>query len=147
MSQALDLKMGEENEIKNVETLSGFFKTHLTKDKKKYATIDWSNSSNTIYVELKSRRIYHNLYPTAIIGLNKVNFCNDPNKKYYFVYSYTDGLYYIQYDKELFKKFSIQPMKVSYRSDVGRNEISDVIHIPVEFLTKIENNKTIEDKI
>jgi hypothetical protein len=146
MSQALDLKMGEENENKNVATLSSFFKTNLTKDKNIYATIDWTNSSNTIYVELKSRRIHHNLYPTAVIGLNKVNFCTDPNKKYYFVFAYSDGLYYIQYERDLFKTFSIQPMKITFRKDVGRHEINDVIHIPVDLLIKIENNKTIEDE-
>jgi hypothetical protein len=144
MSKALDLQMGEMNENKNVSTLSGFFKTHLTKDNNKYATIDWTNPSNTIYVELKSRRINHNLYPTAVIGLNKVKFCNDPNKKYYFVFGYNDGLYYIQFDKELFKNFSIKPMKIAYRNDVGRHEISDVVHIPINLLIKIENNKTIE---
>jgi hypothetical protein len=141
MSKALDLKMGEENENKNVQTLSNFFKVELMKNKNKYAIIDWTDKSNTIYIELKSRRIHHNLYPTAIIGLNKINFCNDPTKKYYFVFGYTDGLFYIQFEKELFKTFKIQPMKISYRADVGKNEINDVIHIPVELLIKIENKK------
>lgn len=144
MSKALDLQMGEMNENKNVSTLSGFFKTHLTKDNNKYAIIDWTNQSNTIYVELKSRRIHHNLYPTAVIGLNKVNFCNDLTKNYYFVFAYTDGLYYIKYEKDLFKTFSIEPMKITFRKDVGRNEINDVVHIPIKLLIKIENNKTIE---
>jgi hypothetical protein len=141
MSKALDLKMGEENELKNVATLSGFFKTDLSKNNGKYATIDWSNQSNTVYVELKSRRIYHNLYPTALIGLNKVNFCNDPTKNYYFVYAYTDGLFYIKYDKELFKTFEIKQLKIGLRNDVNRIELSDVMHIPVKLLTKIENKK------
>lgn len=141
MSKALDLKMGEENELKNVATLSSFFKTDLSKNNGKFATIDWSNQSNTIYVELKSRRIYHNLYPTALIGLNKVNFCNDPTKNYYFVYAYTDGLFYIKYDKELFKTFEIKQLKIGLRNDVNRIELSDVMHIPTKHLIKIENKK------
>jgi hypothetical protein len=146
MSKASDLSFGIISEKKNAQILSEFFETELIKDPKTFSTIDYSNKSKSIYVELKTRRINHNQYPTAIIGLNKVQFCKDDTKKYFFVYSYLDGIFYIKYDKDLFKDFSIQPMHVQYRSDVGRHEISDVVHIPVEKLIKLETGKTFNDK-
>ena len=137
MSKAEDLKMGELNESKHINTLCEKFETELIKDTNKFSIMDWSNKNSTIYVELKSRRVNHNTYQTAVVGLNKVNFCNDSTKTYYFAFAYQDGLYYIKYDKDLFKTFSIQHMKISYRKDVGRNEINDVIHIPIELLIKL----------
>jgi hypothetical protein len=137
MSKTQDLKMGEDNEIKNVDLISEFLKTELIKDTNKFSIMDWTNKSNTIYVELKSRRFSYKLYPTTIIGSNKINFCNDPTKNYYFVFSFIDGLYYIKYDKELFKDFVVKNMQINYRKDVGYNEINNVVHIPINLLKKI----------
>jgi hypothetical protein len=137
MSKKEDLKMGEINESKHIDTLCEKFETELIKDTNKFSIMDWSNKSATVYAELKSRRVNHNTYPTAIVGLNKINFCNDSTKTYYFAFSYQDGLYYIKFNKELFKTFEIKNMKISYRGDVGRTEVNDVIHIPVNLLTKI----------
>jgi hypothetical protein len=145
MSQNSDLQMGELNENKNIDDLSSFFKTIFIKDKNKYAIIDWSNQSNTIYLELKSRRLNHNDYPTTIIGINKINYCKDPTKTYYFAFSFLDGLYFIKYDKDLFKTFQIKKQQIKYRSDVGHIEIKENIHIPIKLLTKIissSNGKT-----
>ena len=146
MSQNLDLQMGELNEQKNIDALSSFFKTIFIKDENKYAIIDWFNKSNTIYLELKSRRLNHNDYPTTIIGVNKINYCKDPTKTYYFAFSFLDGLYFIKFDKELFKTFEIKREKIKYRSDVGHIEIKDNIHIPIKFLTKIISSSDVKSE-
>lgn len=97
---------------------------------------DYKNSSNTVYVELKSRRIKHNEYSTALIGKNKVDFCNDPTRNYYFVYNYLDGIFYIKYDKALFDTFTVQEKYMrSYRAGCSNNP-SDVVHIPYTALKK-----------
>jgi hypothetical protein len=89
-------------------------------------------------VELKSRRIRHDKYPTALIGLNKVEACNDENKDYYFVYCYDDGVFYIKYDKETFLKFERNyEYRRGDRSDCY-NYASKIVYIPVEKLVKLE---------
>jgi hypothetical protein len=101
-----------------------------------YSTFDFKNKSQTVFIELKSRRIKHDDYPTAIIGLNKVRACADPTKSYWFFFNYTDGLYYIRYNESLFNTF--RTMNNYMRGDrVGcLNTPQDIVHIPVENLTK-----------
>jgi hypothetical protein len=137
MSKKVDLKLGEQNEKSLISIISNFIKTDLIKDDNIYSIFDFHNEKNDIFVELKSRRIEHNKYPTALIGLNKVKKCNNTND-YYFIWNYNDGLFYLKYDKEIFDKFQIQDdYKIKYRFDVGRPEISKVVHIPYKYLTKI----------
>lgn len=97
-------------------------------------TFDYSNRGKTIYAELKTRRIKHDDYDTAIIGLNKVEACTNPDVDYYFVYSYLDGIYYIKYDKTLFSTFVVD---TSYqRSDrLGcSNRPSAIVYVPIKNL-------------
>ena len=139
-SKKQDIKFGLENETKVIPTLSSFFNTELIKDPNPYAVHDWYNETKTIHVELKSRRIKHNEYSTALIGLNKINSCKNPDVKYYFVWMYNDGLFYIKYDKEIFDKFVIEKdYTIKKRYDVGRIEKSDVMHIPYTSLLKLPN--------
>jgi hypothetical protein len=91
-------------------------------------------------VELKSRRISHNQFPTAIVGTNKIDYCTNPNIVYYFVWVYKDGIFYLKYDKKLFDTFEKDDMyKINYRYDVGRTEMSKIVRIPYKHLTKIPN--------
>jgi hypothetical protein len=137
MLKSDDLKMGSENEDKNVHKLEKHFKLELLKDTNKYSIFDWFDKSNTVYLELKSRRLMSNSYNTTIIGLNKIRYCTNPDIKYYFCFAFNDGLFYIKFDKELFKTFKTEILKINYRSDVKRQEFNDVIHIPTNLLKKI----------
>jgi hypothetical protein len=139
MSQKEDIKLGAINENKVFPTLSSFFNTDLKKTPNKFNLFDWTNTTNTIFVELKSRRISYNKYDTTIIGLNKIKTCTNPNVCYYFVFLFTDGLYYIKYDKDIFSKFKIEDMQISLRYDVDRIEINRNVKIPISLLEKIPN--------
>ena len=103
-SKAQDLSFGLSSEQKHKKTLETFFGCGLTKTSN-YALMDFTNEAKTIYLEMKTRRIPHNLYPTALIGKNKVDFCKNSKADCYFVFVYTDGLYYIKYDPTLFDTF------------------------------------------
>jgi hypothetical protein len=147
MSKKEDIKFGLSNEEKALPQITTFLNTELKKDPNPYAIHDWWNETKTIFVELKSRRITHNQYDTAIIGLNKIKKCDNPNVNYYFVWLYTDGLFYLKYDKEVFDKFVIQKdYKIQYRFDVGKSEYSSVVHIPYKFLTKLPNTMILNSK-
>ena len=120
-----------------LQTLDSFLGCRLHRTEP-YHAMDFANSSKTVYVELKTRRIKHDTYPTALIGWNKVQFCSDPTKEYYFVYRYTDGLFYIKYSKEEFGTFETE--WEYYRGDRPdcMNASSSVVHIPVERLRRVE---------
>lgn len=102
-----------------------------------YSIFDYANSINSVFVELKSRRVKHDDYPTAIVGLNKIRVaCEDPTKIYYFCFNYTDGLYYIKFDKTLFSSF--ESNKGYWRSDRDDcvNYAQNIVYIPVGLLTR-----------
>ena len=132
-TQQADLSFGLGSEDTNRFRIERFLDTTLEKTEE-YAVMDWANNAKTVYVELKSRRINHNRYPTAIIGANKIAFCNDPTKEYYFCFSYLDGLYYIKYDAELFANFHRNDSYMrSDRPDCANNE-QRIVYIPSELL-------------
>ena len=96
MSQANDLKFGNINEKDVLPRINRFFKDTAVAFEEMYSTQDYHSHQN-IY-ELKSRRIKHDTYKTAIIGVNKAILKPaDKGKTLYFLFLYTDGLYYIQY--------------------------------------------------
>lgn len=133
-TQVADLAFGTRSEDLIKNQIECIVKTPLTK-LGGYSIMDYSNETNTLYVELKTRRIRHDAYATALIGANKIAFCNDPSKEYYFVFCYSDGIYYIKYDKKLFDTFE-------RRDDYYRGERSDcynpvqsVVYIPISKLS------------
>ena len=140
MSKKEDINFGLTNEQKVIPSIESFLKTELKKDPNPYSIYDWWNETKTVFVELKSRRNTHNQYDTTIIGENKIKMCINPDVNYYFVFLFTDGLYYIKYDKEIFKNFTIEKdLRIKYRYDVGQVEFKKVVHIPYKLLNKLPN--------
>jgi hypothetical protein len=135
-SRADDVVLGSDSESRNFLTLQRYLSTTLEHNGT-YAVMDFSNPTKTVYVELKTRRIRHNQYPTALIGKNKIDFCNDASKSYYFVYSYVDGLFAIKYNKALFDTFETSAYKRNDRPDAPAVE-NTVVYIPYEHLTRVE---------
>ena len=134
-TQSADLAFGTRNEdtIKNqIESIAG---TPLIKQGG-YSVMDYTNDAKTVYVELKTRRIKHDDYPTALIGANKIEFCSDPTKNYYFVFCYSDGIYYIKYDDSLFNTF--ERSNNYYRGERADciNNAQSVFYIPIGRLTQ-----------
>ena len=136
MSKAADIVFGTEGErsvLKNLQSLLG---EDITKIEDKYSVMDYTNANNTIYVELKSRNIPHHQYPTTIVGNNKIGFCSDPNKTYYFAFNFSNGLYYIKYDKALFDTFKKDHCYFRYQRNDCMNVRQSICHIPISNLTK-----------
>jgi hypothetical protein len=92
-------------------------------------------SDNVSVGELKSRRVKYNYYPTVYIGLNKIKAFTKDDTNYFCFFKFTDGLYYIKYNKETFDTFDIEEMS---RNDEPWKR-SKVINIPMNLLTKINN--------
>ena len=84
------------------------------------------------YIELKSRNNSYNKYPTTMIGYNKIKKALELNEDVYFIFNFTDGIYYYKFDRD--KELEI---KQAGRRDRGRPEIKDYYFIPIEILQKI----------
>ena len=142
LSYTIDKQFGLGNEIKYLDILSKYFNTTFKKYENNYSLLDFY-SDDKIFLEMKSRRLNHNQYPTAIFNIpkidefnNRININND--SKLYIVFIYLDGIYYIEYKKEIFDKFEIKKFK---RND--REGIIDTYHfcyfIPTNLLKEITN--------
>ncbi len=127
----------------NLEVLQNYLDTTLER-KGGFAVFDFENPTKTVFVELKTRRIKHNTYDTTIVGLNKIAFCEQVGDvNYWFAFCYTDGIYVIKYDKELFDKFDVSHEYIrGPRNDVY-NRPQSVAFIPVSLLTKVEPSSLI----
>lgn len=100
-----------------------------------YHPFDFKTADDTTFLELKARTFQHDKYPTTMVGQNKVDCAKlNPDKTYYFAFSFTDGLYWIRYDPALFKTFQV---KQGGRYDRGRTEVSIYCYIPIDKLTRV----------
>jgi hypothetical protein len=119
-SQKNDILFGEKSEVKLMNRIEELVQCPISRQGG-FNIMDYTNANKTVYVELKTRRINHNAYPTAIIGKNKILFCSDPTKNYYFVFCYLDGVFYIKYDAQLFSTFECE-------NDFWRGERNDCVN-------------------
>jgi hypothetical protein len=139
-SKKQDLEMGKIAEDETIPILNEYFKTTFKKNDNAYGVIDFFNEDKTIYIELKARRLKHNQYETTMIGQNKIKYYkNLKGCSCYLCFKYIDGLYFIKYEKQLFKTFKTDTIKINFRQDVGKTEFSDVIYIPYKHLIKIKD--------
>jgi hypothetical protein len=130
-----DLNFGLKSEEKNKATLEDFFRVGLKKTGT-YDPMDYVDEAKTIFIEMKTRRINHNQYPTALIGKNKVDFCKTSNATCYFVYVYLDGMFYVKYDDNLFNTFECADFERGWREG-GIQPKQLFYYIPHEHLTPL----------
>jgi len=135
-SQKNDIVFGEKSEVSLLSRVEGLVGQSLARQGG-FNIMDYTNANKTVYVELKTRRIRHNAYPTAIIGKNKIDFCSDPSKEYYFVFSYLDGVFYIKYDAGLFASFETNSEFYRGERDDCVNRPQFVVLIPTHLLLPI----------
>ena len=139
IKKMIDYEMSEKNLL---PTLSEYFNCPLEKTST-YFTFDYKSSSKDrpIYIELKCRSNTKDAYSTTMIGYNKMiaglRLINTQSYEIYFVFQFTDGLYYYKLHKN-----SEQECNISFggRNDRGGNEYKKYCFIPVCLLTEISRN-------
>jgi hypothetical protein len=136
IATSTDLKFGLGKELDIKEALETFFKCKLEKTSK-FNKMDFKNLLKKIYIEIKSRRFKKNKYKTTFLNLSKIEYSNelletDKETKIYFIFNFTDGIFYIQYDEYLFSTFSKQNTYLLKRNAMVFNYL-----IPVDKLIKI----------
>ena len=128
-----DLKLGDLSESQMTPILRQFFKDEtMEKTKDPFGAIDFIGEK--CFCELKTRRINHDKYYTGIIGNNKLRAFKKSGKENFIVYRYSDGVFYIPYDEELFSTFDTA-LHDTWRD--GRCESSMVTYIPRIHLKKM----------
>ena len=104
-----------------------------SEEAKKYmADLRNKRKGNNKFIELKSRNNEKNKYLTTMVGYNKIMKASELEEDVYFFFSFTDGIYYWKYDRNIDLE-----IKKGGRYDRGCSEINDYAFIPVNILQKI----------
>jgi len=144
-SQRSDLAFGFAREIASLPKIQEHLGVYMMKLPQKH-TMDFVEcipEADTIpfYAEQKARNstlAEIAQYKTIIIGENKVEYIRQHGEGVIY-FDLKDGLYAIQYDHELFKTFRIQYGYLRGERVDCENKEQNVVHIPVEYLTKVSN--------
>lgn len=123
-----DYKFGIQNQKIVFPKVKLFFNRDIKENLNQYDKYDFEDESYNY--ELKTRKNSMLKYPDTMITLNKLN----DEKGLILLFSFTDKLTYIEYDKELFKTFRTNNFSRA------KQEWDEKVHIyiPVEHLKIIE---------
>ena len=123
-----DLAFGLPKEDPVLEKLRKHFVEEIAKSTYQYCPHD--GFSKTTEYEIKSRRNKYNQYPTTIIPCSKIR--DMKRDRLVFVFNFTDGLYYIEYNKETFATYKIKQVEaVRKRNGVVGKTIEPHFEIPI----------------
>lgn len=124
-----DYKFGFQNQKIVFPKVKSFFNRNIKENLNQYDKYDFED--DLYNYELKTRKNTMRKYPDTMITLNKLN---DETKKLILLFSFTDKLTYIEYDKELFKTFRTN--NFSRANEQWDEKVH--IYIPIEHLNIIE---------
>jgi hypothetical protein len=124
-----DYNFGREQEIVLLPRLNEFFKDDIKPTTDKFHKYDYEG--NKYVYEMKSRKCKMEQYPTTLLPADKVI----KTKKQIFLFNFTDGLYYIEYDEDVWKDIKVASFR---RFRIGVNDLEKpYYHIPTTLLKKI----------
>ena len=134
-SYATDKAFGTASEVTNLSKLEGHFEKKLI-HRGGWNCFDYDDGA-TLFVELKTRRVLHTKHPDTPIGANKVDIASkNPDRTYWICYSFLDGIYGIQYSKELFSTFERRMYSRGDRADY-HNRPQECVFIPNHLMKKL----------
>ena len=130
-----ELQFGLMGEISLKEKIQEYFNTNKLIKLDTYHPFDFKSS--TTYFEIKTRRTLKDSYKSTIIGKNKFEFAENNSTnfmKFYFIFQFTDGLYYYKYEKN---DVNIYDTTIIKRYDRNSQYLKMHILLPNEKLIKI----------
>ena len=135
----LNIEQGDKAEARLFPHFKDIFDDSLVRSKDKFSLFDFYGDD--VIIELKSRNICKDTYPTTMIGMNKINEClkDKSDKRYYFIFEFNDGLYYWRFTKKRYAKFEQRVMGTNKR---GYSERSLYLMIPVDKLKPLNIEDT-----
>lgn len=87
------------------------------------------NNNKDVYIELKTRKIKHNIFDCLMFNNDKILFGLSKNVDMLFIFEYCDKTLYIKYDSDLFNKFCVK--RINNRNDRQIKEYINAIFIPL----------------
>lgn len=123
-------KFGKAGEKRVLPVITEFFKREVLATEDRYSKYDFICPEYNY--EVKSRTNCFNKYPDTMITMNKLI---DGDKPLILLFNFTDALYYIQYDAELFSKFS----KIMFSRVNEEWDEKEHVYIPLQYLKHIHN--------
>ena len=135
-SFATDYANGLKAEQVLLPIFNAFFNTTFTKTDT-YDPFDFI--SPTLNLELKSRTNKYRQYPTTLLPSSKLVAADRSPTETIFAFKFTDGLYYIKYDKTLFSSFPTNEFQRDDRSD-HTDRRQTYTYIPIKYLRPIPTN-------
>jgi hypothetical protein len=125
-----EYKKGIESEKEVLPIIRDYFKRDIKLTKERYSKFDYYDLEYKY--ELKTRTNKYNSFPTTIIETNKII----DNLKIIFLFRFTNGLYFIEYEKELFDTFE-KDLYMRNNPTIQSPIKKEHIFIPINKLTKI----------
>tara|TARA_S200002703_G_scaffold121986_1_gene107878 strand:+ start:1390 stop:1893 length:504 start_codon:yes stop_codon:yes gene_type:complete len=119
-----DLSFGYTSEENLLPLFRRVYGDKIVKSSDRFSFFDYSDDDSLI--ELKTRRINHDRFPTALCNLEKVKKLAADPRQAYLVFSYLDGVFQVPI-KENWKYWTT---RTNTRCDRGRNESAVVCLIP-----------------
>jgi len=129
-----DIEFGNKAEIGVIKALCVYFGENVIKNTYRFAIYDAKCKETNTNYEIKARRCAMECYPTTIIPCSKIVKKNE-NERLIFVFLFTDGLYYIKYDRKVFETFGMDEITY-YRQGIQPKAVKHIC-IPTELLLKI----------
>jgi len=126
-----DIEYGVSKQPLVIDSIVKYFNEPIEETKHKFCRYD-AYSTTTKY-EVKSRRCRYKTFATTTVPVHKVQ---DITDRLVFVFHFTDGLYYIVYDADLFGTYKQE--LITYHQTGGSNELVLHFMIPIEQLHRIE---------
>ncbi len=125
-----EYEAGKKSEEEVLPIITKYFKREIKKSVGRYTRYDFEDGEYKY--ELKTRTNKCSQYPTTLLPLGKIT-----DDKHIFLFRFTDGLYYLEYDKEVFETFEVKQFVRNYRSDYNDVEAKHIF-IPIEYLVQIK---------
>jgi hypothetical protein len=138
--QQKDLSFGfkSENEIHTIleEHFGILFKSSLNPEMGKYYEFDKYNQE--YFIEIKTRRIMHDKYPTLFFGLNKLKKGDEilkksPHLRIFYLWRCIDGIYGWEH------RSSEYEVQTRGRCDRGKDEFDDCVDIKQKYIKPLKN--------
>lgn len=114
-----------------LKILQTYFQDDSITETTRWDRYDYVTTNKTF--ELKNRTNAYKDFPTTILPKHKIRYTNDTQ---IFLFNFTDRLTYIEFDKDLFNKFSNELFVCNKRPDYNDKK-QMYVYIPIEYLKTI----------
>lgn len=133
MSFKTSYAYGKKQEAQILPKLRRFFKDEtIIPSENVYCKYDFYSKTSQRKIEQKSRTNSYKAFPTTLIPAAKLG--DDIT----LVFRFTDGDYYIDYDKDLFSTFETKLFVCNKRTDYN-DKPNHYVYIPIQFLKRMDD--------